>query len=146
MIQEWIRHAADTQKRAGVALLVDGRSIPASAADKVIAAGAEFGTVLIRRVYGDAAALAGWQADPRFTSQRTSATEDQTPPEIALVIDALDLASSSRVAAFVIVSASAALAPLVRRLQSEGLSVIGLGPQDAPQTFREACCNFRTVN
>ena len=63
-------------------------------------------------------------------------------PDIALVIDAMDLLHSGRLDGFCLVSSDSDFTRLASRLREQGADVYGFGEQKTPESFRHACRRF----
>ncbi|MDP5238509.1 NYN domain-containing protein [Uliginosibacterium sp. 31-16] len=131
-----------------VALFIDADNAPASHVDVILNELASFGTVSIRRAYGN------WKGD-RLSSwekllheyaiqpiQQFDLTKGKNATDIALVIDAMDALYSRRVDVFALVSSDSDFTPLATRLQADGKTVVGFGERKTPTPFVNACSKF----
>ena len=131
-----------------VALFVDADNAPASHVDVVLNELASFGTVSIRRAYGN------WKSD-RLKSwevllheyaiqpiQQFDLTKGKNATDIALVIDAMDALYTRKVDVFALVSSDSDFTPLATRLQADGKVVVGFGERKTPAAFVNACSKF----
>ncbi len=134
-----------------IALLIDADNTSAGALDAVLTVLAEFGTVNIRRAYGNwqKPALKGWSAilhqyaiEP---NQQFDVAKGKSATDMKLTIDALDLLYGGRVGGFGIMSSDSDFMPLAVRIKQDGLPVYGFGKVTTPISFREACTRFIDV-
>ena len=123
-----------------VALLIDGYNLsPAHAGRLVMLAGAG-GGLRVRRVYGGTAGLAGWRDATGFRLVHAGAGRNAA--DMALCIDAVDLACRGGFGTFVIASSDGGFATLALYLRERGFGVTGAGEAKAPDAFRHACSRF----
>ncbi|PAS98675.1 MAG: hypothetical protein CGU28_00555 [Candidatus Dactylopiibacterium carminicum] len=131
-----------------VALFIDADNAPASHIDVILNELAGFGTVSIRRAYGN------WKGE-RLTSwerilheyaiqpiQQFDLTKGKNATDMALAIDAMDALYSRRVDVFALVSSDSDFTPLATRLQADGKLVVGFGERKTPAPFVNACSKF----
>lgn len=131
-----------------VALFIDADNAPASHVDVILNELAGFGTVSIRRAYGN------WKGD-RLNSwerllheyaiqpiQQFDLTKGKNATDMALAIDAMDALYSRRVDVFALVSSDSDFTPLATRLQADGKTVVGFGERKTPAPFVNACSKF----
>lgn len=126
-----------------VAVLVDGENTAVGHEATILEVAKGLGTVRVRRVYGDAARLPGWEAAPEFLFIHTRCGKNSA--DIRLVIDAMELACCDGLRRFVIASSDADFAPLAYRLREIGAYVVGVGEDKASDAFRAACARFQVV-
>jgi hypothetical protein len=131
-----------------VMLLVDADNVSADVIEQALQTVAEaHGTVHIRRAYCTAEAAAKHQALFRRLSIRpmVNLATGKNSTDIALALDAMDLAQSERPALAVIVSSDSDFAPLVIRLREKGCRVWGIGQQGKTGDGIEAVYDVFTV-
>lgn len=134
-----------------IALLIDADNASAAGLDAVLTVLAEFGTVNIRRAYGNwqKPALKGWSAIlHRYAiepNQQFDVAKGKSATDMKLTIDALDLLYGGRVGGFGIMSSDSDFMPLAVRIKQDGLPVFGFGTAKTPVSFREACTRFIDV-
>jgi hypothetical protein len=119
----------------------------------VLSALAEFGSVTVRRIYGNWSkeALKGWRdmsvkhgIEPQ---QQFDLTKGKNATDMKMTIDAMDLLYRGRVHAFGIMSSDSDFMPLATRIRQDGLEVYGFGiAARAPEGFRAACTRFIDVD
>jgi hypothetical protein len=62
--------------------------------------------------------------------------------DMALVIDAMDLLYTKKLATFCLVSSDSDFTPLIQRLRADGKEVFGFGEKKTPAPFINACTRF----
>lgn len=143
---------ADELPTRNIALLIDADNASWHALDPVLTALAEFGSVNVRRVYGNwvKEALKGWRdmtvkhgIEPQ---QQFDLTRGKNATDMKMTIDAMDLLHRGRVDAFGIMSSDSDFMPLATRIRQDGLDVYGFGNSNTPEGFRNACTRFIDVN
>lgn len=141
----------NTLATSPVALLIDGENVIApEMVPYILAEASKMGSVVIRQVYGNWAALSmlPWKdimahyALERMGNVPTNAGRNAT--DIALVIGAMDLLYRG-VRHFCLVAGDSDYLPLVLRLRQDGCTVLGIGMPNAALTLKEACNRFLTI-
>jgi len=145
--------SAEDLARRSVALLIDADNASWHALGPVLTALAEFGSVDVRRVYGNWSkeALKGWREmsikhgiEPQ---QQFDLTKGKNATDMKMTIDAMDLLYRGRVHAFGIMSSDSDFMPLATRIRQDGLDVYGFGSATrAPEGFQAACTRFIDVD
>lgn len=131
-----------------IAFRVDGDNASAGLVGEMLAEAAKYGSVEIRRVYGDWAAgkLSAWRPTvlehALVPIQQFAAVSGKNATDSALIIDAMDILHSERVRGFCIVSSDSDFTRLATRLREGGMFVIGMGRAQTPPAFRNACNVF----
>ncbi|MDJ0740866.1 MAG: NYN domain-containing protein [Gammaproteobacteria bacterium] len=131
-----------------IALLIDADNSPAPAIQTILSELARYGTVNIRRAYGNWAStnLKGWtgvlQDHAIQPIQQFDLTKGKNATDIAMTIDAMDLLYTRQIDAFCLVTSDCDFAPLATRILSDGKKVIGFGERKAPEAFVNACSTF----
>ena len=131
-----------------MALLVDGDSAPAELAAEMIAEAAKYGTVAIRRVYGNygSPVMNNWTRASRDQAlesrHHTPAVSGKNSTDLALAIDAMGLLCEGVVDGFCIVSSDSDFTGLAARLRAKGKLVLGIGRKGTPATLQQACDAF----
>jgi len=124
-----------------VALLIDGDNVPAMYAGQILRRAGELGPLTVRRAYGNAKGIGGWDQAPSFRVMH--AGQGKNGADILLAIDAMELALREHVEAFVITTSDRDFSHLAHRLRELGRHVLGLGEeQKAPNHFRKACTGY----
>jgi len=136
-----------------LAFLVDGDNASATMIEEMLAEASKYGSVIIRRVYGN------WTAGGQVNSWKTKLKEYALSPyqqfpnisnrhvtknatDIALIIDAMDILHDGIVKGFVIVSSDSDYTSLAIKIREHGLFVIGIGRKETHDSFRRACDVF----
>ena len=134
-----------------LALLVDGDNATASLIGEILEEASKYGTLIIRRVYGDwtSPSLQSWRAvlqdhalDPE---QQFSNVAGKNATDSALIIDAMDILHRGVVRGFCIVSSDSDYTRLAKRIREEGYFVMGIGRAATPASFRNACHVFAST-
>lgn len=120
-----------------VAVLVDGDNVPARHHGSVMAEAGRLGRVDVRRVYGDTGNFAPWEG---FRAVHAAGAKNAA--DMYLVVDAMALALTEGIGAFVIVSCDRDFAPVALALRERGLMVVGAGREMSGLTFQRACSRF----
>ncbi len=142
--QELVTHS----RSLPLAFLVDGDNASAGLVGEMLAEAAKYGSVEIRRVYGDWASgkLSSWrptvQEHALVPIQQFTAVSGKNATDSALIIDAMDILHSGRVRGFCIVSSDSDFTRLATRLRESGMFVVGIGRAQTPPAFRNACNVF----
>lgn len=136
-------NAIPDPKRPNVALLIDGENISAAFAGKIIARAGREGTLVIRRVYGNATRIPAWDDAPGIRLVHTGTGKNAA--DIALTLEATELSFDAQIDTFVIVSSDGDFTPLATRLRERGFRVVGLGEEKAPDGFRKTCSDWETL-
>lgn len=131
-----------------IALLIDADNVSSSKIALMVAELAKYGTINIRRAYGDwsSTRLKGWKDKLHNFAirpiQQFSYSTGKNATDIALVIDAMELLYTQKLDAFCIASSDADFTPLVMQLRANGHDVYGFGERKAPVPFVNACTTF----
>lgn len=142
--------ATDNSAASGrhIALLIDADNISAAKLPLILAELAKYGTANVRRAYDDwtAPTLKGWTAQLHEYAirpiQQFNYSKGKNATDIALVIDAMELLYTQKLAAFCIASSDADFTPLVMHLRAAGQDVYGFGERKTPEPFVNACTTF----
>lgn len=126
-----------------VALLVDGENLSADHAGFLIRTAVESGNLIVRRVFGAVTRLGGWASAPGFRIVHVPPKKDAA--DLALSLDALELALTRQVDAVVIATSDRDMTLVAMRLAELGFAVTGIGEDKAPIDFRKACRKFVTI-
>ncbi|MGE9290532.1 MAG: NYN domain-containing protein [Puniceicoccales bacterium] len=137
-----------TTPHNSIALLIDADNAPASKIDFIIAELASYGTVNIRRAYGNwkKRGLSGWEKILNEYAiqpvQRFDLVKGKNATDMSLTIDALDILYTRNADVFALVTSDCDFTPLARRLREEGKLVVGFGGQQTPEPFSKSCSKF----
>ena len=131
-----------------LAVLIDCDNARAPAFGRVIEEAGQYGTITVRRGYGDwtTPQMTGWKLECQAYSvqpvQQFRYTTGKNATDSALIIDAMDLLHGGRVNGFCIVSSDSDFTRLAIRIREEGMFVMGVGESHTPQSFVQACVVF----
>lgn len=134
-----------------LAFLVDADNASSSVVRELLEEAAKYGTVIIRRVYGDWTSpyLTTWKTvlqDHALTPiQQFANASGKNATDSALIIDAMDILHEKVVGGFCIVSSDSDYTRLATRIREEGLFVIGMGRANTVAAFKNACNVFVSV-
>lgn len=131
-----------------IALLIDGDNISAKYLNSILDELTEVGVVNIKRIYGDwtRPEMHSWGKELLNRSitpmQQFNNVSGKNATDSALIIDAMDILYNKDVDAFAIVSSDSDFTRLASRLGESGKTVIGMGEAKTPDSFRNACTRF----
>jgi len=131
-----------------VAVLIDGDNAQPVLIDKILAEASKYGTVTIRRIYGDwtTSNMGGWkeplQAYAIQPIQQFRYTIGKNATDSAMIIDGMDLLHSGVVDGFCLVSSDSDYTRLATRIREKGFFVMGIGQKKTPRAFVSACDVF----
>lgn len=129
---------------ARVALLVDGENMSAALAGAAIMRSQKFGTLTIRRVYGNAAKMPGWDTAPGFRLVHAGVGKNAT--DVLLAVEAMTIMLTDQADTLVIATSDGDFRHVACALRESGRVVIGLGESKAPDSFRKACNQFIQID
>ena len=131
-----------------IALLIDGDNISAKYLNGILDELTEVGVVNIKRIYGDWTRneMHSWGKELLNRSitpmQQFNNVSGKNATDSALIIDAMDILYNKDVDVFAIVSSDSDFTRLASRLCESGKTVIGMGEAKTPDSFRNACTRF----
>ena len=131
-----------------LAVLIDADNISASYIKPMIEEIARYGNPTIKRIYGDWTKpnLGSWKSlllDFAFQPiQQFGYTTGKNATDSAMIIDAMDILYSEKVAGFCLVSSDSDFTRLATRLREAGKIVYGIGEKKTPSPFIAACDKF----
>lgn len=131
-----------------IALLIDGDNAQASIFGKVLSEIGRYGSITIRRIYGDwtTREMSSWKKALEIHAiqpiQQFRYTIGKNATDSALIIDAMDILHDGYVNGFGIVSSDSDFTKLATRIREKGLFVIGVGEKKTPEAFVKACDIF----
>jgi hypothetical protein len=134
-----------------LALLIDGDNAMATLAGEMLEEASKWGTVIIRRVYGDwtSPSLQSWRSTMQEHAldpiQQFSNVAGKNATDSALIIDAMDILHRGIVRGFCIASSDSDYTRLAKRVREQGFFVMGIGRAATPAAFRNACEVFVSV-
>ncbi len=131
-----------------IAVLIDGDNAQPSLLEKMLAETSKYGSVTIRRIYGDwtTSNMAGWK-DVLHTFaiqpiQQFRFTIGKNATDSAMIIDAMDILYTGGVDGFCLVSSDSDYTRLATRIREKGFFVMGIGKKTTPRAFVNACDLF----
>ena len=131
-----------------IALLIDGDNAQPSLLEKIMAEAGRYGTITIRRIYGDwtMANMNSWKSTLNNHAiqpiQQFRYTVGKNATDSALIIDAMDLLHRGLADGFCIVSSDSDYTRLATRIREAGIFVMGVGQKKTPKAFVNACKVF----
>ncbi|HEY6541823.1 MAG TPA: NYN domain-containing protein [Ktedonobacteraceae bacterium] len=157
----WLQSLSGPRKRgtepaknadhASVAFLIDGENISSPQVERVVEfalnEAKKLGEVTVRRVYGNCSLFNQANNIWNDTSLRLELeqihlarpTINKNTADIALAINAIELAKDDTCNRFCIVTSDSDFTPLVRRLRELKCRVLGVGDKRTPATLMKAC-------
>ena len=136
----------ETNRR--LALMIDGDNAQAALLPQMLAEVNKYGTMTIRRVYGDwtTPQLKSWKEVLHTYAlkpeQQFSYTTGKNATDSALIIDAMDIIYTAGVDGICIVSSDSDYTRLATRIREKNLFVMGIGRSMTPRAFVNACDIF----
>lgn len=111
----------------------------------------EMGEVVCRRAFGDFTMprMRLWHetlSESSYEQIETPHIRSKNVADMALVIDVIDEVYRCSPQIVVLGTGDGDFVPLVSKLRSKGIEVIGVGTLEASKHFREACTDFRTTD
>ncbi len=131
-----------------IALLIDADNCPAAKIEEILDELANYGVINIRRAYGNwkSPHLRSWEEVLHEFAiqpiQQFAYTKGKNATDSAMIIDAMDLLYTQKLDAFCLASSDSDFTPLVRRIHTNGVSVLGFGEKKTPLPFVNACSKF----
>jgi len=131
-----------------IALLIDAENISSSYIEKIIDEANKYGTLTIRRVYGDwtTPQLNPWKNKINEFGltpvQQYAYTSGKNSSDFTLIIDAMDILYKDKVTGFCIVTSDSDFTKLVTRLREDNMFVFGMGESKTPLSLVNSCESF----
>lgn len=130
-----------------IALLIDMDNVSAKYIKCIFDELKSFGSVSIRRIYGNWKKSNGWNEELLLEYsiqpiQQFDYTKGKNATDMAMVIDAMDILYSNNVNAFCIVTSDSDFTKLAMRLRESKMYVIGMGESKTPMALTKACSKF----
>jgi uncharacterized LabA/DUF88 family protein len=135
-------------KNKYIALLIDAENISPSYIEKIIDEANKYGTITLRRIYGDwtTPQLNPWKEKSILfgltTVQQYAYTKGKNSSDFTLIIDAMDILYKGKVNGFCIVSSDSDFTKLVTRLREDNMFVFGMGESKTPISLVNSCETF----
>ena len=124
-----------------VAVFIDGDNVTCKLIAALRAQAEHLGRIDTVRVYADEDHVAQWRETPGVTLAPMASGKNAS--DIALCLDALEMALSGDIGTFVIASADQGFAHLAQRLRSHGKWVVGASGVQPSPFFQSSCNEFR---
>lgn len=131
-----------------LALLIDGDNAQASLLPQMLAEVSKYGTIPIRRVYGDwtKTQMTSWKEVVHTYAlqpvQQFAYTQGKNATDGALIIEAMDILYTAGIDGFCIASSDSDYTGLAKRIRQQNLFVLGVGKKMTPSAFVSACDVF----
>ena len=131
-----------------LAILIDADNAPRSALKEIMEEAATYGTVVIKRIYGDWTTpnMETWKPlllqNAITPVQQYAYTTGKNATDSAMIIDAMDILYTRGMDGFVLVSSDSDFTRLATRLRESGMVVYGMGEKKTPAAFTAACDKF----
>jgi uncharacterized LabA/DUF88 family protein len=131
-----------------IAMLIDGDNAQHSLLKQMFEEVSRYGEVTIRRAYGDWTQpnLSNWRpvmlAHAIQPIQQWRYTMGKNATDSTLIIDAMDILYAGTVQGFCVVSSDSDYTRLCTRIRESGLFVMGIGRENTPEAFINACNVF----
>lgn len=128
-----------------IAILIDGDNAQPSLMEKILAETGKYGSVTIRRIYGDwtTSNMGGWKDVLNTFAfqpiQQFRFTVGKNATDSAMIIDAMDILYTGGVDGFCLVSSDSDYTRLATRIREKGFFVMGIGKKTTPRAFVNAC-------
>jgi len=135
-------------EQKNISILIDADNVSYKYAEDIFNDIAKYGTVNIRRAYGDwkDKKLIGWERLLQQYNiqpiQQFAYTQGKNATDIAMIIDIMDLLYTKELAGVALVTSDSDFTPIVTRILANGLTVYGYGEQKTPSAFTNACSQF----
>ena len=125
-----------------LAILVDGENMSLAFAKTLLKEAEAFGVPTVRRVYGKAEHIAGWENEGfRLVPTRPG----KNSADLLLCVEAMSLALRESFQTLLIASSDRDFSYLAEHLRELGHQVVGIGEVKAPLAFRKTCSAFVEV-
>jgi uncharacterized LabA/DUF88 family protein len=131
-----------------IAMLIDGDNAQPSLIGKMLTEASKYGVVTIRRIYGDWTEnnMKSWKPELHTHAiqpiQQFRYTTGKNATDSAMIIDAMDILYTAGVDGFCLVSSDSDYTRLATRIREKNLFVMGIGKQNTPRAFVNACDVF----
>ncbi|MCD8446042.1 NYN domain-containing protein [Tenacibaculum finnmarkense] len=131
-----------------IAMLIDGDNAQPKYLKNIMEETSKHGRIIIKRIYGDWSSefMKSWKKKLSTFSikpiQEFAYTTGKNATDIALVIDAMDILYREKIDVFCIVSSDSDFTGLANRVRESGRVVLGIGKNQTPKSFVNACDTF----
>lgn len=130
-----------------LAVLIDMDQEEPDLFGRVLAKAATYGTVTVRRAYGNCDKLSDWKKCLLHHDIKavTNYANGDNAADATLIVDAMDLLHCGTVNGFCIITSDHLFAVLVQRFRQQGVFVAGIGRQHAPESLKKALGDLFTA-
>ena len=130
-----------------LAVLIDMDQEEPDLFGRVLGKAATYGTVTIRRAYGNCDKLSYWKECLLYHDIKavTNYADGDNAADATMIVDAMDLLHCGTVDGFCIITSDHLFAVLVRRLRQQGVFVVGIGRRHAPESLKKALGDLFTA-
>lgn len=130
-----------------IALLIDADNISPKYVKSIFDELNSYGTVSIRRIYGNWKKKQGWNEEVLLEYsiqpiQQFDYTKGKNATDMAMTIDAMDVLYLKQADIFCIISSDSDFTKLAMRLRESQKYVIGMGDSKTPTSLTKACNKF----
>ena len=131
-----------------VAVFIDAENISAKYADRLLQEAANYGDVIVRRVFADwsSSNVVAWKEvvnkHSLIAEQQFSAVKGKNSSDISLIINVLVVLFEKDIDVFCLASSDSDFTRLVQELREREKSVVGLGLKQTSQSFVNAFSEF----
>lgn len=139
------------EQKLNIALMIDADNVSAKYVKTIFDELDLYGTVSIRRIYGDWSKNYDWNETIllEYSIQpvhQFAYTKGKNATDMTMVIDAMDILYSGNVDGFCIVTSDSDFTKLAMRLREDRMYVIGMGEAKTPSALVKACDRFVHLN
>lgn len=133
------------------ALLIDAENISSQYLDFVINKAQKYGNLLIRRAYADwslpyvSSYKEGLKTHAITGIQQFTSSSGKNSSDMAMSVDAMDLAYNRKIQTFVLATSDSDFTPLAIKLREIGIHVIGIGNPNVSMSLVNACNDFHYI-
>lgn len=131
-----------------VAVFIDAENISAKYAERLLAEAANYGDVIVRRVFADwsSANVAAWKEvvnkHSLIAEQQFSAVKGKNSSDISLIINALVVLFEKDIDVFCLASSDSDFTRLVQELREREKTVVGLGLKQTASSYVNAFSEY----
>jgi hypothetical protein len=134
--------SAENLPRRRVAVMIDGENVGTEIAPTAFAEALKRGDIVVSRAYGNV--IPRWENYPDV--EVVHVQQGKNSADIALSLDALELALTGKVDCVIIASRDSDFAHVAKRLVRLGIEMVGVGGfMDRPSLFVQACSTYVPV-
>ena len=138
----------ENNQQKNIAMFIDCDNVSAKYIDSIFKDLSQYGKINIRKAYGDWSSkfLHGWQnvlleynIQPY---QQFAYTNNKNASDIAIVIDVIDSIYTKNIDIVALITSDSDFTPLVSRIISDAIIVLGYGEEKTPDSLVKACSQF----